>query len=148
MPSQVLDYSANTFCFKSVIMFVNGKQYKLHLKSAAYSDSLETKAVTDSQSRLPLGVTVGNYTAKGSIEFATIEAASEFRQNLGANWLEQTLSFAFSYAEPGKKTITDRIAQARILGNDLSASGSDAIPLKHELLILSKIQWGGLDPIS
>ena len=148
MGAQVLDFSSNTFNFKSCSTVIEGKVYKLGLKSIAYSDTLETKAVQDTASRLPIGVVAGNYTPKGSLEWATREAYQEFIGALGPAYLEKTFPISVSYAEPGKRTITDKIAQCRLLGADLSASGSDAIPVKQELLILTPIQWGGISPIS
>ena len=147
MANKTIDCSTNTFNFLSIVLNLAGIQLTPFLKSISYSDSIEKNAVFGGQS-LPVGVTKGKYTAKLSLEFLSRESYQDLIAKLGPYWLEKTFNVTCSYGEPGKKTISDVIQQCQFTGQDLSASGNEAIPVKVELLVLGKIKWGGLEPIN
>jgi hypothetical protein len=91
---------------------------------------------------MPVGIVPGTYQATCGFEFLTREAFDEFTTKV-PNWADQTFNVVASYAEAGKKTITDTIQQVQFTGNSVSGSGTDATGVKCETIVAGKIKWNG-----
>ena len=117
------------------------------LKSIDYSDSLEPGEVEGQGPQLE-GMTRGKYRAECSLEFSTRRAYQEWINSIGHGFMEQYFTVTVSYAEYNiSPIITDRIINCRIKKPAVTNTGTDATPVKVDLVVLAGITWNGVNPI-
>lgn len=139
--SKVIDCSVNTYSFLSITLTVAGINLASYLKTLEYGEKRDKKTIFGNGT-MPVGIVPGTYQATCAFEFLTRESFDEFTTKV-PNWADQTFNVVSSYAEAGKKTITDTIQQVQFTGNSVSASGTDAVPVKCECIVAGKIKWNG-----
>lgn len=122
---------------------VNGKPILLGLESISYSHRLEPTKVRGTRAR-PLGRTLGEYDAEGSITLYKRDA-DILRKELGLGYMEKEFMLTVSYAhlDAGTPMEIDVLKGCRIMSEEDSHSqGTDALRTTFELSVMGIVKNG------
>jgi len=145
MPAKTIRVSDKRFSFARIELEVDGTIIT-SISEISYSDTLEP-GVARGTSPVAEGETIGEYEAEASITFAK-EAKAQLIGLLGNGFMTKSFDITVTYSVPGEDTVSDRLLNCRIKGNENShSSGADALNEATPLYV-RYIRWNGYEPIA
>lgn len=129
--------------FTSVKVGVNGKQLQQALKSVEYSEEIEQKDITDTNSNRPIGKLEPVWKGgSASIEFI-LAFSQELLNELGNGYMNKSFPMSIIITPKGGKTMQIEMPSCSVKKTGFSMSGTDAITEKIEFILHSPVVRDG-----